>query len=285
MKLIIVSGLSGSGKTVALKVLEDMGFYCIDNLPLGLIPAFIERYKANPNLQSDKVAIGVDARNIPEDLQQFHEIIRGLKQQDIRCETFYLMAEEETLLKRFSETRRKHPLSNRNTSLGEAIEMERQLLAPIATDADLHIDTTYTNVHQLRDLIAARLERKSPEGISILFQSFGFKHGVPTDSDFLFDIRCLPNPHWEPALQALTGRDQPVIDFLESHEAVRKMLHDIRHFLDNWLPQFAASNRTYLTISVGCTGGQHRSVYMVGKLAEHFETHYQNVLLRHRELS
>lgn len=285
MNLIIVSGLSGSGKTVALKVMEDLGYYCLDNLPLGLIPAFVERYQANPKLESDKVAIGIDARNIPEDLLQYKDIVKGLKNDGINCETFYLMADEETLLKRFSETRRRHPLTGSNTSLAEAIKIEAELLAPIALDADLHIDTTYTNVHQLRDLITARLDRSSPKGMSILFQSFGFKHGVPTDSDYLFDIRCLPNPHWEPDLQAFTGEDQAVIEFLESHDSVKNMLHDIQHFLDNWLPQFASSNRNYLTVSIGCTGGQHRSVYMVGQLVKHFRQHYQNILLRHRELA
>jgi len=283
MKLVIISGLSGSGKSIALHVLEDLGHYCIDNLPIGMLPALAEQLQRRQ--RNEPVAVGIDARNLIDELQRFPAILAELHQAGVQTDVLFLEAEDTTLIKRFSETRRRHPLSSTETPLAEAIVQERQLLEPVAAEARLLIDTTHTNVHQLRDLIRQRVEGADAGGLSVLFQSFGFKHGVPVDADFVFDIRCIPNPHWVPELRSLTGRDQPVIDYLESHPDVIRMFEDIRSFLDNWIPRFAADNRSYMTVAVGCTGGQHRSVYMVERLADHFRQQQPGVLCRHRELS
>lgn len=285
MKLLIISGLSGSGKSVALHTLEDIGFYCIDNLPMGLLATFARHLVEESSGRSpDRVAIGIDARNHPDQLQRFGAILGELREQGIECQIIFLQADEATLLKRFSETRRKHPLSGKGVSLADAIAQERELLNPIAQNANLFIDTSRTNVHQLRDLIQERVGSGEHQELSLLFESFGFKHGVPGDADFVFDARCLPNPHWDPKLRPLTGRDQAVAEFLDQHELVRAMLEQIRDFLHFWLPHFKADNRSYLTVAIGCTGGQHRSVYLTERLAAWFQEHHQNVALRHREL-
>lgn len=284
-RLIIVSGLSGSGKTVALHTLEDNGCYCIDNLPVTMLAAFGEHVT---NLEPEAVghyAVGVDARNRMHDLEAFPEILTELQRvTGIQPEILFLTADENTLIKRFSETRRRHPLSSSDVPLADAIARERALLVPIQSQADLVIDTTETTLHQLRDLVRQRLTRNSRK-LSLLFQSFGFKHGAPTDADFVFDARVLPNPHWEPTLRALTGQDEPVARYLSSHASVETMYTDIRDFLDRWIPAFKAENRSYLTVAIGCTGGQHRSVYLCGRLADHFDDGTQDVSVRHRELS
>ena len=286
MKLLIVSGLSGSGKSVALHTLEDIGYYCIDNLPVGLLGAFAEQFSSDQRSSSpDFVAAGIDARNHPEQLQQFGEILQSLHQRDIEIQIIFLQADDATLLKRFSETRRKHPLSDPGVSLADAIARERLLLNPISQHACLFIDTSHTNVHQLRDLIRERVQTDSGAELSLLFQSFGFKHGVPGDADFVFDARCLPNPHWDPNLRPYTGMDPAVADFLESQELVRLMFTQIRDFLRQWIPHFQADKRSYLTVAIGCTGGQHRSVYLSEQLAASFRTEHPNVAVRHRELS
>lgn len=283
MKLIIVSGLSGSGKSVALHTLEDLGYYCIDNLPAGLLSALaLELQLAAKPVEN--IAIGIDARNLPQSLQQFSEILDQLKAQGISNEILFITCDPPTLIKRFSETRRRHPLSNENVSLAEAVELERQLLEPIARRADLFIDTSQTTIHQLRDLVHQRVERREESRLSLMFESFGFKHGIPSDADFVFDVRCLPNPHWQPELRALTGRDEAVAEYLDSEEQVTAMVENLTGFLDTWIPAFEADNRSYLTIAIGCTGGQHRSVYLVEKLARHFEGRYPNITTRHREL-
>jgi len=282
MKLIIVSGLSGSGKSIALQVLEDLEYYCIDNLPVNMLDALT---KEIISAKHEFVAIGIDARNVASELENFPEQIKQLQKNDIDCEIFFLEASNAALLKRFSETRRKHPLSNNETPLSEAIIQEQFLLEPISSRADLRIDTSSTNVHQLRDLIKVRVKKADNQNISIMFESFGFKHGVPINADFVFDIRCLPNPHWVTELRPLTGFNEPVIDYLNSHEEVNEMKNDIMEFIDKWIPRFEADNRSYITIAIGCTGGQHRSVYMVNKLAKMIETKHNNVLSRHRELS
>ena len=285
MKLLIISGLSGSGKSVALHTLEDIGYYCIDNLPTGLLATFARHLmEQDIGRAPEQVAIGIDARNHPDQLQRFGEILSDLRSQDIECQIIFLQADEATLLKRFSETRRKHPLSGRGVSLADAIARERELLNPIAQNANLFIDTSHTNVHQLRDLVQERVGSGESRELSLLFESFGFKHGVPGDADFVFDARCLPNPHWDTKLRPLTGRDQAVADFLDQHDLVSTMFTQIRDFLHFWIPHFKADKRSYLTVAIGCTGGQHRSVYLTERLATWFREQHQNVALRHREL-
>lgn len=285
MKLLIISGLSGSGKSIALHVLEDLGYYCIDNLPIGMLPALADQLKHHHNNSQECVAVGIDARNLTGDLQQFPAILENLNNRDIRCEVFFLEANDTTLLQRFSETRRRHPLSNDEVPLNEAIIQERSLLEPISSVADLLIDTSQTNIHQLRDLIHRRVGSAEHGQLSVLFESFGYKHGIPVNADFIFDIRCIPNPHWVPELRALTGHDQEVIDYLEQHEDVLHMYRDIQQLLATWIPRFEVDNRSYMTIAIGCTGGQHRSVYMVNKLKQYFSQQRDGVLSRHRELS
>ncbi len=285
MKLLIVSGLSGSGKSVALHMLEDLGYYCIDNMPLGLLEAFVKQTLGTGDPRYDLVAVGIDARARADEIDGYDDCLQRLRSNDLEIQTLFLQAEHNVLLKRFSETRRKHPLTRYDIPLAEAIHRERKLLAPVAEQADLVIDTSRTSMHELREIIAARIHGES-RTLSVLLKSFGFKHGVPGDADFVFDVRCLPNPHWEADLRALTGRDQPVRDYLESHEMVEGMFRDIRDFSDRWLPHFEASNRSYVTIAIGCTGGQHRSVYMVERLGEHLRQHeYIKLLIRHTELS
>jgi len=284
MKLIIVSGLSGSGKTVALHTLEDEDYYCVDNLPIGLLPNFVSEVR-DRNLQPyENVAVGIDARSEPSDLRKFKDIIEQIRDQGVDLEVIYLQADLAALIKRFSDTRRKHPLTRKGLPLSEAIEVERNLLSEISHEADLFVDTTYTNVHQLRDVIQEQVIKRSKGELAILFQSFGFKHGTPTDSDFVFDVRCLPNPHWEPRLRPLTGLDSDVEQFLGEHDDVKQMIKYISEYLRNWIPKFEQQNRYYLTISVGCTGGQHRSVYITQQLWNEFQNYKTNVTVRHREL-
>lgn len=284
MRLVIISGLSGSGKTVALHTLEDEGFYCVDNLPLGLLPGFAEQIRQHQMQVYDDVAVGIDARSGVNDLRRFRDIIMDVKKMKIDLEIIYFQAEINTLIKRFSDTRRRHPLAKKGIPLSEAIDIERNLMSSVAEDADLCIDTTNTNVHQLRSLVKERILDRPSQQLSILFQSFGFKHNAPADSDFVFDIRCLPNPHWEAELRILTGQDPEVIEYLDRHDDVIDMYSHIRNFLEHWIPCFAEQNRYYLTVSIGCTGGQHRSVFMAEKLCAYFSDKYPNVSLRHREL-
>lgn len=284
MKLLIVSGLSGSGKSVALHTLEDLGYYCIDNLPAGLLGALASELDQATH-PVDKVAVGIDARNLPNALQHFSKVQDGLQHSGIDSEILFLTCDDDILIKRFSETRRRHPLSSDEVTLAEAVQRERKLLEPIAARADLTIDTSQTNVHELRELISKRVRADDDAGLSLLFQSFGYKHGVPADADFVFDVRFLPNPHWQPTLRALTGRDAAVIDYLQGDTQVMRVLGELDGFLANWLPAFEADNRSYLTVAVGCTGGQHRSVFIIERLAESFRTRYPSVATFHRELS
>jgi UPF0042 nucleotide-binding protein len=284
MKLIIVSGRSGSGKTTCLHVLEDIGYYCVDNLPASLLTALATRLSAD-DLKLDHVAVSIDARNIYEDLERFPQIYRSLAGTGIEGQIIFLDADDTTLLKRFSETRRKHPLSDEQTGLMEAIVSEKELLEPIATLADLPLDTTSLSLHQLRDVIKNRVALRDGNGLALLFQSFGFKNGVPVDADIVFDSRCLPNPYWVEHLRAYSGLDQPVIDFLERQDDVNEMFADICHYLEKWLPRFQANNRSYITVAVGCTGGQHRSVYLCEKLGRHFLASGYNAQVRHKELT
>ena len=289
MKLIIISGLSGSGKTVALHTLEDEDYYCVDNLPVGLLPQFVAQLLSQRVQLYDDIAIGIDARSNSDDLRQFNAIIKDIQQSDvsdkIEIEIVYLQAELDTLIKRFSDTRRKHPLTRKGLPLSEAIEVEKNLLKDVASAANLYIDTTYTNIHELRDYIKERVVKRQKSNLSLLFQSFGFKNGAPSDSDFVFDVRCLPNPHWEPNLRALTGQDPEVIAFLQEQDDVQQMLQHIKDYLNFVIPKFIKQNRYYLTVSIGCTGGQHRSVYIAETLHDDFRSHLEHVSIHHRELS
>jgi len=281
MKLIIISGVSGSGKSVALHTLEDQGYLCIDNLPLALLPALAEQIPQDDRYQ--KCAVGIDARNSPASLDDFPLLLSALDNKKIPYEIVFLDAQDDVLLKRFSETRRKHPLSNDDLPLIEAIKKERQLLEYLNAHADLQLDTSSNNVHQLRQQIIDRVARSEKNNLSVSLISFGFKHGIPSGIDFMFDVRCLPNPHWNQELRSLTGQDPAVIDFLSAEQDVNDMLQQIGDFFEQWLPKFRDSNRNYLTIAIGCTGGQHRSVYLVEALAAQLNEQ-QNILIRHREL-
>ena len=278
MQLFLISGLSGSGKSIALKVLEDSGYYCVDNLPADMLAALVEHLQ---RAGYRNIAVSIDVRSA-NSVQRLPPLLQQIKQQNVDVHVLFLDAQTDTLVKRFSETRRLHPLSDGVRTLPECVSYERELLAEIS-DIGHHIDTTELNANALRAWIKQfiKLDRAR---LTLLFQSFGYKHGVPLDSDLVFDVRCLPNPHYNPVLQPLTGRDNAVIEFLDNTPSAQDMYRDIRDFVERWLPSFVADNRSYLTVALGCTGGQHRSVYLAEKLARHFEQQ-QQVLVRHRELS
>ncbi len=293
MRLVIISGRSGSGKSTALHMLEDLGYYCVDNLPAGLMPEL-----ATQALQDQEtppadvpaelyhpghIAVGIDARNLASNLEKFPELVAQIPA-GVEVNIIFLDASDATLIKRFSETRRRHPLSNEKVSLSEALAIESQRLESIVGMADLNIDTSDMNLHQLRQLVRERVVRKSESSLSLLFQSFGYKGNLPIDSDLVFDVRCLPNPYWQIELRDYTGRDRPIQEFLEQHSEVRQMFEDIKVFVSNWLPHFESNNRSYLTVSIGCTGGKHRSVFLAEKLYEHFGKTVRDVQVRHREL-
>lgn len=291
MRLVIISGRSGSGKSAALNVLEDQGFYCIDNLPLGLLPALTEQaiqQKVHPALKTEaslqKLAVSIDARNVAQDMSQFPKILNSIDKETFTSEVLFLDAGKNTLMQRFSSTRRKHPLTNSNTSLAEAIEHEHNLLHPIRDLADLSLDTTRLSVHELASVIKLRLINKEAKDMALLFQSFGFKHGIPIDADLVFDVRNLPNPYWDPSLRQFTGKDPQIIDFLQKEELVQDMLADITSYLQKWLPSFEQANRSYMTVAIGCTGGHHRSVFISEALTKIFTDQFENVQVRHREL-
>lgn len=284
MKLVVISGLSGAGKSIALNVLEDLGYYCVDNLPLGLLEAFAsELAAAEP--PPEHVAAVIDARNLGVAFDLFPKIKAAIQNQGVDCEVVFLEADDNAITKRFSETRRKHPLTAKDVSLLEAIRRERSLLEPFRDLADTCIDTSRTQYHELRELIRERVDRRPPETMSLQFMSFGYKHGIPLDADFVFDVRALPNPYWELELRRLNGRDARVAAFLDAQPAVEKMLKSLKKFLSQWVPAFEKANRSYLTVAVGCTGGNHRSVYVVERLAETFRGDSSRVLVRHRDIS
>lgn len=285
MKLVVISGRSGSGKSTALQALEDIGFYCIDNLPALLLPDLVEQMSQDPD-HPDKIAVSIDARNLSSNLNKFPEIIEQLRNEHwADYEVMYLDSAEGVLLKRYSSTRRKHPLSDEHQNLLQSIQAESKLLEPIALMADIRLDTTRLSLYELRDTIKLRIANRKEQTLSVQFQSFGYKHGVPLDADFVFDVRVLPNPHWIPELRQYTGRDKPIQDFLNSADEVGVMLEHIQSFLECWLPKFADNNRSYITIAIGCTGGHHRSVFISEQLASHFSSLMDNVHVRHRELS
>jgi UPF0042 nucleotide-binding protein len=283
MSFFIVSGLSGSGKSIALQALEDIGFYCIDNLPAGLLPHFAEQLRAGQNGTISNTAVGIDARNRTF-LDVLPESLKRLQVLGVDYRIIYLEADDATLMRRFKETRRKHPLTGPETPLLEGIRLERELLAPLSFNPALRIDTTHTTPHELRARVQDFARAGDLPGMTLLFESFGYKKGIPADADYVFDVRCLPNPHWQLELRPYTGRDQPVIAFLEKQPDVPKMLDDLIRFLERWLPGFEAERRSYLTIAVGCTGGQHRSVYFIERLATHFQQQGRKIQIRHREL-
>lgn len=278
-RLIVISGLSGAGKSVALRTLEDLDFYCVDNLPADLLPQLVDSLGGlHPRL-----GVGIDARNRPAALMQLPKALAEIGRRGVQYEVVYLETRDEVLLKRYGETRRRHPLSGEGLPLIDAITLERKLLRPLAGIADRHFDTSDLNIHQLRRLIAT--EVAGGEGsLSLLFESFAYRRGLPPDADFVFDARALPNPHWDPALRPLSGRDPQVKAFLDASEAAQMFLAMVRDFLERWLPKIEQENRRYLTVAIGCTGGRHRSVYLCERLAEHFRANREAVLTFHREL-
>jgi UPF0042 nucleotide-binding protein len=266
-----------------LHLLEDNGFYCIDNLPAGLLPE-LARQANNAGMDLPKVAISIDARNLPSDLQRFPDLLKQVRESGITCDVLFLAATDEVLIKRFSETRRKHPLTDHSLSLGEAIAAELKLLGPIIDLANLKVDTSHLNLYQLRDILKQRLLGSRGSAPSVLIQSFGFKRGIPVDADLVFDVRCLPNPYWKPELRPFSGRDKQICDYLNDQPDVQEMYQDILQFLQKWLPRYAAGERSYMTIAIGCTGGHHRSVYIAERLLNDLGARTENMLIRHRDL-
>ena len=282
-RFLIISGLSGAGKSIALHALEDAGFYCVDNLPVGVLPMFARFVEEQNSPHFTNVAVGIDARNHPDAIESLPDAIIELRQGNLGVELLFIDASEQTLLKRFSETRRKHPLSTGTIPLAEAIGRERELLDAIAEHADIRLDTTTTNVHEFRAAFRDLVTERDPAALALQFRSFGFKHGVPSDADYVFDVRCLPNPYWEPGLRDLSGRDAEVREFLDGHGMVTDMFNDVVRFLEVWVSEFDKLNRSYLTVAFGCTGGRHRSVYMAERIARHFGDSGRQATVSHRD--
>ena len=281
MRFIIISGVSGGGKSVALHALEDLGYFSVDNLPLRLLPALADELTGH-----DRVAAVVDARDPRQTLEGFASLLDEIRLRGISPEVIFVEADRDVLIERFSETRRRHPLTEGERPLAEALERESKLLQPVRQRAEIIIDSTRTNIHQLRSLVQDRVGRHDPrDAMSLLLQSFGFKHGTPRDTDLMFDVRCLPNPYWNPALRGLTGKDDAVRTFLGASNDVLAMCRSLTEFLERWIPCFEQENRVYLSVSIGCTGGRHRSVYVVETLAERLRVHYPYLLVRHRDLN
>ncbi|EDM66294.1 MAG: RNase adapter RapZ [Moritella sp.] len=279
MKLIIVSGQSGSGKSIALRVLEDLGYYCVDNLPVTLLPQLLQTL----NAKTEQVAVSIDVRNLPKEKQELNDIIAELKA-STELTSLFLDTNQSVLIKRYSETRRLHPLTKDDLSLSQAIEIEQQRLRPLALLADLKIDTTELNIHELSEQIKERILGKKKNQLVLVFQSFGFKHGLPMDADYVFDVRFLPNPHWIPELKPYTGLDEPVINYLSQQPEVISFALQIENLLTTWLPLLEKNNRSYVTVAIGCTGGQHRSVFIAEKLAKYFKQQDYVVQTRHQTL-
>lgn len=280
MQLVIITGRSGSGKSISLRLLEDLGYYCIDNLPLGLI----KELKKNLVHGHNRIAVSIDIRNFSKKIENFESIYSEIKNIFSSCEIIYLDAKNDTLLQRFSETRRKHPLTHQACSLEEAIEIERNLLEPLANCADLVVNTSYLSAPDLLSILKDRLILEKKERMLIQFKSFGYKNGLPLDADYIFDVRCLPNPYWHTELRPCTGKDFPVIEFLKNQECVNQMYNEINRFLEIWVPLLEQNNRSYLTVAIGCTGGRHRSVFMAELLAQQWQKQNKFVQVRHREL-
>ncbi len=284
MKLIVISGRSGSGKSTALHQLEDQGYYCVDNLPAGLLPMLLEQLEQNQYAAFKGIAVCIDARNSTHDLDRLNDVLENLPN-DLHSEVLFLDAQDAILTKRFSETRRRHPLSNDERSLSEAIHAEIDLLDALSSRADLVIDTSDLNLYDLRAVIDRYLGSGPKEGMSVLVESFGFKRGVPLDADLIFDARLLPNPHWVSGLRHQTGQDAGVVTFLESHPQSAALIKDIVTFLERWLPEYHRSQRSYVTVAIGCTGGQHRSVYVAERVFAELKPSQSRLQIRHRELA
>lgn len=283
-RLVVLTGLSGGGKTVVLRALEDLEFYCVDNLPAQLLPQLVSSIDPDDlNGRHRPIAVGVDVRNRSEDLERIPAQISALLSEGVEVELIFLDCRDPILIKRYSETRRRHPLAAPGRSLADTIADERRLLRPLAAIADRIIDTSELNIHQLRRLVATDYTTQR-EGLVLMFESFAFKRGLPSDADFVFDARCLPNPHWQAALRPLSGKDSAVRDHLDQQPLVQAYLRDTTHWLDTWLPRFEHEDRSYVTISIGCSGGRHRSVYLVEKLAAHYRAQRDNVVSFHREI-
>lgn len=285
MEFVIISGRSGSGKSTALQLLEDTGFICTDNLPINLLPALIAEISDKGSDRNLKFAVGIDARDFGGDLSRFPEILQQANQQNTQFTIAYLDASDAVLIKRFSETRRKHPLSNKTQGLQEAIQAETRILEPISRLADISINTSNLTLHELRSAIKKKIAGSGAEGMALMVESFGFKYGNPVDADFIFDVRSMPNPYWLPELRKHTGLDPAVQNFLSEQKPVIEMQNDIIQFLKKWIPSFEDNNRSYLTVAIGCTGGMHRSVYLAQKIYELLKPDYQNVQVRHRQLA
>jgi UPF0042 nucleotide-binding protein len=283
-RLIIISGLSGSGKSVALHALEDLGYYCIDNMPAALLKPLLDEVSRSDDRSSVRVAVGVDARNRRQDLESLPQLIDELRRNDVQTDFLFLQASDDILLKRYSETRRRHPLDRHGTELRTAIAREREILGQVINSADLIIDTSRSSVYELADAIRKRVDSRERNMLSVLIESFGYKNGIPADADFVFDLRCLPNPYWRQELRSLTGQDESVSAFLDEQPAFVHMYEDILAFLSRWIPEYVSFDRSYLTVAIGCTGGQHRSVYMAEKLAKALKENHEPVLTRHNEL-
>lgn len=283
MRLIVVSGQSGAGKSVALRVLEDLGYYCVDNLPVDLLGNFVESVKES----NQNVAVSIDIRNLPKEPHLVTETLVQLEDAaNIDVSVLFLDASKQTLLKRYSETRRIHPLSlgNDKLSLEQAIDLEKQLLSPLSDQADILLDSSDCNLYELSEQVRLKIEGKEKQELIIVFQSFGFKYGLPSDADYVFDVRFLPNPHWEPDLRPLTGLDAPIHSFLEKHQEVLELKQQVQGFVEQWLPMLEKNNRSYLTVAIGCTGGKHRSVYLTQKIGEYFDQLGHQVQIRHASL-
>lgn len=279
MKLIVISGRSGSGKSVVLRTLEDLGYYCVDNIPVSMLPTLTHAVVA----EYDQIAISIDVRNLPKDPATLTENLDFLPN-NTELTIIYLDASDDVLIKRYSETRRLHPLSKNDISLAGAIQKEKELLSPLYDKADLHLDTDKLSIHQLAELIRERILGKKSSRLVLVFESFGFKNGIPKDADYVFDVRFLPNPHWEPELKPFTGKDAPVQQYLGAQPLVSKVMWQIQNLIDTWLPHLERNNRSYVTIAIGCTGGQHRSVFMAESLANYFKLSHPDIQIRHREL-
>ncbi len=280
--VIIVSGLSGGGKSTALNALEDLGYYCIDNLPAALLNDFAPQIKADPDLYA-KVALGIDARARGSDLKEIPGWMEHINNDGLKCELLFLSANRSTLIKRFSETRRRHPLTQGDQVLADAITKEMEMLEHLQERADWVIDSSETNIHELRREVW-NCVGPGIKGMTVVLESFAFKHGVPQDVDFVFDARNLPNPYWQADLKDFTGQDPRIQKWLEQHDDVERMANDILAFLKQWLPGFEQAQRSYVTVGIGCTGGRHRSVYLVERLAHSLKKHFPEVLKDHREL-
>ena len=282
IRVVVLTGLSGAGKTVALHAFEDLGYYCVDNLPTALLPALYRALIDGGHEPPGGLAVGVDVRN-RSDLERLPEALAGLGAAGADAELVFLESSDEVLLRRYASSRRRHPLSKNGRSLVDAIAEERRRLRPLLAIANRSIDTSDSNVHQLRRRIATDFGTTSG-GLTLMFESFAYGRGLPPDCDFVFDARCLPNPHWDPRLRPFSGKDLPVREFLDGQGLVVQYLADIQRFLDAWLPRFESEDKGYLTVAIGCTGGRHRSVYLAERLAEHYRADREQVLTFHREL-